>query len=86
MDTHSDQMSCVHTSTVKKPVLFEKKYNSVTEKELERYSDRNRGTVIEKLEIRLDVEKLKDLPTLFKLLDELKDAQNSSEDPKPATA
>ena len=42
--------------------------------------------MIEKLEIRLDVEKLKDLPTLFKLLDELKDAQNSSEDPKPATA
>lgn len=63
-----------------------RKDNSVTEKELERYSDRNRGTVIEKLEIRLDVEKLKDLPTLFKLLDELKDAQNSSEDPKPATA
>lgn len=70
----------------KETKTLEKKDNSVTEKELERYSDRNRGTVIEKLEIRLDVEKLKDLPTLFKLLDELKDAQNSSEDPKPATA
>lgn len=85
-DTKSVGSGIVQALSRKETKTLEKKYNSVTEKELERYSDRNRGTVIEKLEIRLDVEKLKDLPTLFKLLDELKDAQNSSEDPKSATA
>ena len=85
-DTNSVGSGIVQALSRKETKTLEKKDNSVTEKELERYSDRNRGTVIEKLEIRLDVEKLKDLPTLFKLLDELKDAQNSSEDPKPATA
>ena len=84
--TKSVGSGIVQALSRKETKTLEKKDNSVTEKELERYSDRNRGTVIEKLEIRLDVEKLKDLPTLFKLLDELKDAQNSSEDPKPATA
>lgn len=85
-DTKSVGSGIVQALSRKETKTLEKKDNSVTEKELEQYSDRNRGTVIEKLEIRLDVEKLKDLPTLFKLLDELKDAQNSSEDPKPATA
>lgn len=85
-DTKSVGSGIVQALSRKETKTLEKKDNSVTEKELERYSDRNRGTVIKKLEIRLDVEKLKDLPTLFKLLDELKDAQNSSEDPKPATA
>lgn len=85
-DTKSVGSGIVQALSRKETKTLEKKDNSVTEKELERYSDRNRGTVIEKLEIRLDVEKLKDLPTLFKLLDELKDAQNSSENPKPATA
>lgn len=37
------------------------------------------NTIIQKLEITLNLEKLKDLPTLFKLIDELKDAQNSKD-------
>ena len=37
------------------------------------------NTIIQKLEITLNLEKLKDLPTLFKLVDELKDAQNSKD-------
>lgn len=41
-------------------------------------------TVIEKVEIRVDIEKLKDIPMLFKLVDELKDAQNSTDEPTPA--
>ena len=41
-------------------------------------------TIIQKLEITLNLEKLKDLPTLFKLIDELKDAQNSKDKPKLA--
>ena len=42
------------------------------------------NTIIQKLEITLNIEKLKDLPTLFKLVDELKDAQNSKDKPKLA--
>lgn len=42
------------------------------------------NTIIRKLEITLNLEKLKDLPTLFKLIDELKDAQNSKDKPKLA--
>lgn len=42
------------------------------------------NTIIQKLEITLNLEKLKDLPTLFKLVDELKDAQNSKDKPKLA--
>ena len=43
------------------------------------------NTIIQKLEITLNLEKLKDLPTLFKLIDELKDAQNSKDKPKLAS-
>ena len=42
------------------------------------------NTIIQKLEITLNLEKLKDLPTLFKLVDELKDVQNSKDKPKLA--
>ena len=84
-DTKSVGNGIVQALSRKETRTLERKESNVTEKEVERYSDRNRGTVIEKLEIRVDVEKLKDLPALFKLLDELKDAQNSSDDPEPAT-
>lgn len=42
------------------------------------------NTIIQKLEIRVDVEKIKDLPMLFKLIDEIKDAQNSTDEPVTA--
>ena len=32
------------------------------------------------LEIKVDIEKIKDLPMLFKLIDEIKDAQNSTDE------
>lgn len=51
----------------------------------ERQNKKESGnTIIQKLEITLNLEKLKDLPTLFKLIDELKDAQNSKDKPKLA--
>jgi TP901 family phage tail tape measure protein len=37
------------------------------------------NTIIQKLEIRIDMNKLKDLPILQKLIDEIKDAQNSTD-------
>lgn len=48
------------------------------------YKKESGTTIIQKLEITLNLEKLKDLPTLFKLIDELKDAQNSKDKPKLA--
>ena len=35
--------------------------------------------MIQKIEIKVDIEKIKDLPLLFKLVDELKDAQESTD-------
>lgn len=47
--------------------------------------ERKRGkTIIQKLEIRPDINRLKDLQTLFRLVDELLDAQNSTDEPEPA--
>ncbi len=47
--------------------------------------ERGRGkTIIQKLEIRPDINRLKDLQTLFRLVDELLDAQNSTDEPEPA--
>lgn len=42
------------------------------------------NTIIQKLEIKVDIEKLKDLPLLYKLIDEIKDAQNSTDEPVTA--
>lgn len=41
---------------------------------------KDKKTIIQKLDIKVDISKLKDLPMLFKLVDELKDDQNSTED------
>lgn len=39
----------------------------------------DKKTIIQKLDIKVDISKLKDLPMLFKLIDELKDEQNSTD-------
>ena len=41
--------------------------------------------IIQHLELKPDLTKIKDIELLQKLINELKDAQNSSDDPKPAT-
>lgn len=41
-------------------------------------------TIIQNLHLTLDLSKLKDLPTLFKIVDELKDSANGKGTPKPA--
>ncbi len=40
---------------------------------------KDKKTIIQKLDIKVDISKLKDLPMLFKLIDELKDEQNSTD-------
>ena len=47
---------------------------------------RHANTVIQKLEVKADIDRLRDLKALFNLVDELLDAQNSTDDPDPATA
>ena len=41
--------------------------------------NKDRKIVIQKIEIKPGIEKIKDLPLLFKLIDELKDAQESTD-------
>ena len=47
---------------------------------------REGGTTIHQISFTVDISKIKDLPLLYKLIDELKDAQNRTDSPTPATA
>lgn len=47
---------------------------------------REGGTTIHQISFTVDISKIKDLPLLYKLIDELKDAQNRTDSPAPATA
>ena len=40
---------------------------------------------INSIHFTVDISKIKDLPLLYKLIDELKDAQNRTDSPTPAT-
>lgn len=80
-------VSAAISSLAKKETrTLERRETKVTEKSFREMPSGNKkgNTVIQKLEIRVDVEKLKDLPTLFRLLDEIKDAQNSTDEPETA--
>ena len=58
----------------------------VTERDIQEIKSGNSkgNTIIQKLEIKVDIEKIKDLPMLYKLIDEIKDAQNSTDEPVTA--
>lgn len=43
------------------------------------------GTTIHQISFTVEISKIKDLPLLYKLIDELKDAQNRTDSPTPAT-
>lgn len=46
---------------------------------------REGGTTIHQLSITVDISKIKDLPLVYKLIDELKDAQNRTDNSSPVT-
>lgn len=73
--------SIVKSLTQKETRTVERRTTESSVKEIQsQESGEGRGnTIIQKLELRVDIEKLKDLPMLFRLLDEIKDAQNSSD-------
>ena len=74
--------SVISALTRKETRTLESK-EKVTERDIQELKSGNGkgNTIIQKLEIRVDVEKIKDLPMLFKLIDEIKDAQNSTDEP-----
>ena len=78
---HGNAAATISSLTKKETRTVESRTSTVTEKETQSSDTRNRdgNTIIQKVEIKVDVEKLKDLPALFRLFDEIKDAQNSSE-------
>ena len=77
--------SVISALTRKETRTLERK-EKVTERDIQELKSGNGkgNTIIQKLEIRVDVEKIKDLPMLFKLIDEIKDAQNSTDEPVTA--
>jgi hypothetical protein len=60
---------------------LESKEITVKESEIRelRSGEEKGNTIIQKVDIRIDMSKLKDLPILQKLIDEIKDAQNSTD-------
>lgn len=68
-------------------VRKEKESKTITTKETytsERWGKEG-GTTIHQISFTVDISKIKDLPLLYKLIDELKDAQNRTDSPTPAT-
>lgn len=53
--------------------------STISERETERYITSKEGTTINKIEVKVDLDSIKELPMLLKLIDELKDSQNSAE-------
>ena len=49
------------------------------------YWGKEGGITIHQISFTVDISKIKDLPLLYKLIDELKDAQNRTDSPTPAT-
>jgi len=74
-----------NTSVLNVKELFNKESKTSKEKEKtvvnkESKTSKSGNVVIQKLELKVDISKLKDLNMLYKLIDELKDSQNSSDD------
>lgn len=77
-----DRAASIITSLTKKETrTVDSRTSAVEQRDIQsrESGERSGNTIIQKLEIKVDIEKLKDLPTLFRLLDEIKDAQNSSD-------
>ncbi len=86
-DTKRNNASAVISALTKKETrTLESKETKISESEIkELKSGSGKGnTIIQKLEIKVDVSKMKDLPLLYKLIDEIKDAQNSTDEPVTA--
>ncbi|MDE6232839.1 MAG: phage tail tape measure protein, partial [Lachnospiraceae bacterium] len=72
----------VSALTTKEIKTLENRETKVTERDIQESQHENKkgNTIIQKLEIKVDMDNLKDLPLLFRLIDELKDAHNSTDE------
>lgn len=79
--------SIIQALTAKETITLESKEKDsvITNNNTQETRSDSKGTIIQKLEIKIDMSKLKDLSLLSNLIDELKDAQNST-DEQPETA
>lgn len=84
-DKKSTVGSVMHALSNKETKTLEKKESKtlITDDTKEYRSD-SKGTIIQKLEINVDISKIKDISILYNLIDELKDAQNSTDEPVTA--
>lgn len=84
-DKSRESVGSVISALTKKETRTIESKEKVTERDMQELKSGNeKNTIIQKLEIKVDVEKIKDLPMVFKLIDEIKDAQNSTDEPEPA--
>lgn len=72
--------------TSKAVSMRREKESSITTRETYRSErwGRESGTIIHQISFTVDISKIKDLPLLYKLIDELKDAQNRTDSPSLA--
>jgi len=86
-ETEGSGAAAVVSSIIRKESRTLERTESVSKekRDTETLQDRKRAnTIIQKLEVKADINRLKDLQMLFRLVDELLDAQNSTDDPVPA--
>lgn len=86
-ETEGSGAAAVVSSIIRKESRTLERTESVSKekRDTETLQDRKRAnTIIQKLEVKADINRLKDLQMLFRLVDELLDAQNSMDDPVPA--
>lgn len=85
-DKNQGSVGSVISELTRKETRTLESKEKVTERDIQEIKSGNSkgNTIIQKLEIKVDIEKIKDLPMLYKLIDEIKDAQNSTDEPVTA--
>ena len=84
-DTVQQTGANITSALTSKAASVRKEKESKTTTTKETYTSERWGTTIHQISFTVDISKIKDLPLLYKLIDELKDAQNRTDSPTPAT-
>jgi len=85
-ESKAESRNIVSELTRRETRTLEKNERVINEKQTDHEkTDSGSSIIIRHLELKPDLTKIKDIELLQKLINELKDAQNSGDDPKPAT-
>ena len=85
-ESKAESRNIVSELTRRETRTLEKNERVINEKQTDHEkTDSGSSIIIQHLELKPDLTKIKDIELLQKLINELKDAQNSGDDPKPAT-